>query len=166
MGRPIRHTYGSIFKKWKWKVMYYCLVICRVSLTNQIYHRATKQRGDKFDGSMTRGKLLDNNTSLFIFYFYSNDDPRDPENRRQNRFSERRFLEKPVTTGWMGKRGLLQWYWRLSANNAQLVSVGTKEKKKESSHIRISFNTSGIGRPIIHTYVRIFSFTHMVWEDL
>ena len=33
--------------------------------------------------------------------------PRDPENRQQNRFSERRFSEKkPVTTGWMGKRGL------------------------------------------------------------
>ena len=29
---------------------------------------------------MTLGKLLDNSTPLFIFYFYSNDDPRDPEN--------------------------------------------------------------------------------------
>ena len=38
--------------------------------------------------------------------------PKDPENRQQNRFSERRFSEKnPVTTGWMEKRGL-------SANNA------------------------------------------------
>ena len=53
-----------------------------------------KRRGDKFDRSMTRGKLLDNNATLFIFYFYSNDDPRDPENRRQNRFLERRFSEK------------------------------------------------------------------------
>ena len=33
--------------------------------------------------------------------------PRDPENRKQNQFSERRFSKKnPVTTGWMGKRGL------------------------------------------------------------
>ena len=34
--------------------------------------------------------------------------PRDPENRQQNRFSERRFSKKknPVTTGWMEKRGL------------------------------------------------------------
>ena len=42
---------------------------------------------------MTRGtfKLLDNNTTLFIFYFYSNDDLRDPENRQKNRFSERRY---------------------------------------------------------------------------
>ena len=32
--------------------------------------------------------------------------PRDPENRQQNRFSEQRFFEKTVTTGWMGKRGL------------------------------------------------------------
>ena len=59
-----------------------------------------ERRGDKFDKLMTRVKLLDNNTTLFIFYFYSNDDPRDTENRRQNRFSERRFSEKtPVTTG-------------------------------------------------------------------
>ena len=31
----------------------------------------------KFDRSMTRGKLLDNNPTLFIFYFYSNDGPRE-----------------------------------------------------------------------------------------
>ena len=44
--------------------------------------------------------------------------PRDPENRQENRFSERRFSKKkPVTTGWMGKRGFI------SANNALLVSV-------------------------------------------
>ena len=36
-----------------------------------------KRRGDKCDRSMTRGKLLDNNPTLFIFYFYSNDDPTD-----------------------------------------------------------------------------------------
>ena len=47
-----------------------------------------------FDRSMTRSKLLDNNTMLFIFYFYSNDDLRDPEKRRQNRFSEQRYLQK------------------------------------------------------------------------
>ena len=51
--------------------------------------------------------------------------PRDPENRQQNRFSE-----KPVTTGWMGKRGL-------SANNAQFVFVDFWNWGKESSHIRI-----------------------------
>ena len=57
-------------------------------------------------------------------------DPRDPENRQQNRFSERRFSEKktPVTTGWMGKRGL-------SANNAQFIRW--LNRGKESSHIRI-----------------------------
>ena len=32
------------------------------------------RRGDKFDLSMTRGNLLDNNTTLFIF-ISSNDDP-------------------------------------------------------------------------------------------
>ena len=55
-----------------------------VSSTDQIYDRAAKWRGDKFDQLMTLGKLLDNNTMLFIFYFYSNDDRRDPENRQQN----------------------------------------------------------------------------------
>ena len=53
------------------------IVICRVSSTDHIYHRAAKRRGDEFDRSMTRGKLLDNNPTLFIFYFYSNDDQRD-----------------------------------------------------------------------------------------
>ena len=27
--------------------MYYCLVICQVSSTDRIYHRAGKRRGDK-----------------------------------------------------------------------------------------------------------------------
>ena len=30
-------------------------------------HRAAKRRGDKFDRSMTRGKLLVSNAQLFIF---------------------------------------------------------------------------------------------------
>ena len=47
----------------------YCLVICRVTSTDQIYQRAAKRRGDKFDRSMTRGKLLDNDSQLFIFIF-------------------------------------------------------------------------------------------------
>ena len=55
----------------------YYLVICREASTDHIYHRAAKRRGDKFDRLMTRGKLLDNNPTLFIFYFYSNDDQRD-----------------------------------------------------------------------------------------
>ena len=37
------------------------------SSTDQIYHRAAKRRGDKFDRSMARGKLLGNNALLFIF---------------------------------------------------------------------------------------------------
>ena len=41
--------------------------ICRVSSTDQIYHRAAKRLGDKFDRSMTLGKLLGNNAPLFIF---------------------------------------------------------------------------------------------------
>ena len=67
--------------------MYYCLVIYLVSLT-------ASRLGDKFNRLMTRDKLLDNNPTLFIF-FYSNDDSRDPENR-QNRFSERRFSKKKL----------------------------------------------------------------------
>ena len=47
--------------------MHYCRVICRVSSTDQMYHRAAKRRGDKFDRSMTRSKLLGNNALLFIF---------------------------------------------------------------------------------------------------
>ena len=38
-----------------------------MSSTDHIYHRAAKRRGDKFDRSMTRGKLLGNNAQLFIF---------------------------------------------------------------------------------------------------
>ena len=83
--------------------MHYCLVICRVSWTGHIYHRAAKRRGDKFDQSMTRGKLLDNDTQLFIFIsilIMTQLQPRDPENRQQNQFSERRFSKKkPITTG-------------------------------------------------------------------
>ena len=46
---------------------------------------------------MTRGKLLDNDTQLFIFIsilIMTQLHQRDPENRQQNRFSERRFSEK------------------------------------------------------------------------
>ena len=43
----------SIYLRKKWKAGYYCQVICRVS--------------SKFDRSMKRGKLLDNDTQLFIF---------------------------------------------------------------------------------------------------
>ena len=35
--------------------------------TDQIYHRAASRLGDKFDRSMTLGKLQDNNAQLFIF---------------------------------------------------------------------------------------------------
>ena len=69
--------------------------------------------GDKFDWSMTRGKLLDNDTQLFIFIsilIMTQLHPRDPENRQQNRFSERRFSEKNNYNRLKRKalRGLLQ----------------------------------------------------------
>ena len=51
--------------------------------------------------------------------------PRDPENRQENRFSEQRFSEKTVTTGWMGKRGFI------SANNALLVAVDLIGEKNQ-----------------------------------
>ena len=49
--------------------MYHCLVIYLVSsiATDQIYHLAASQLGDKFDGLMTLGKLLENNAQIFIF---------------------------------------------------------------------------------------------------
>ena len=37
-------------------------------MTNQIYHLAALRLGDQFDWSMTLGKLLDNNTPLFILF--------------------------------------------------------------------------------------------------
>ena len=52
---------------------------------------------NKFNQSMTRGNLLDNDTQLFIFIsilIITQLHPRDPENRQQNRFSERRFSKK------------------------------------------------------------------------
>ena len=90
-----------------------------------------KRQSDKIDRSMTRGKLLDINTTLFILYFYSNDDPRDPENRLQNRFSERRFLEKKTSYDRLNGEAWLTAVALLSANNTTLVSVD------ESSHIRM-----------------------------
>ena len=44
--------------------MHYCPVICRVSSTDQIYHRAAKRRGDKFDRSMTRRMKTRNSHGL------------------------------------------------------------------------------------------------------
>ena len=59
--------------------------------------------GDKFDRSMTLGKLLGNNVPLSIFIsilIMTQLHPRDPENKQQNRFSERRF-------SWMEQRGFI-----------------------------------------------------------
>ena len=56
-----------------------------------------------------------------FFYFYSNNDPTSPKGpRKQTRepiLGTAILEKKPVTTGWMGKRGFI------SANNALLVSV-------------------------------------------
>ena len=100
---------------------------------DQIYHRAAKRGGDK-DRSMTRCKLLDNNPTLFIFS-YSNDDPRDLENTRQNRFSERRFSERRFSeqTSYNRLRGKarLTAVLRLSANIQTFVSVDLIGEKNQ-----------------------------------
>ena len=50
---------------------------------------------------------------------------REPKNRQQNWFSERWYSGKnPVTTGWMGKRGL-------SAYNAQFMPIDLKVEKNQ-----------------------------------
>ena len=58
--------------------------------------------------------------------------PRDPENRQQNRFSERRFSEKtqlqPVeweSVAWLTAS------WDLSGNNAEFVSVDLIGEKNQ-----------------------------------
>ena len=79
---------------------------------------------------MTLGKLVDNNPTLFIFYFYSNDDPRDPENRRQNPFSECRFLEQTSYNRLNGKAWLTAVV-RLSVNIPTLVSVDLIGEKNQ-----------------------------------
>ena len=76
---------------------------------------------------MTQGKLLDNDTQLFIFIsilIMTQLHPRDPENRQQI-----------LGTALLGKKQLqpVEWVynWALSANNAQFVSVdliGEKNK--------------------------------------
>ena len=101
-----------------------------MSSTDQIYYRVAKQRGDKFDWSMTRGKLLNDNTTLFIFYFYFNDDPRDLENRQQNRFSERRFSEQTSYNQLNGKAWLTAVVL-LSANNTAIVSADLIGEKNQ-----------------------------------
>ena len=94
----------------------------RVSSTDQMYQWAAKRRGDKFDRSMTQGKLLDNDTQLFIFIsilIMTPTSPKGPRKQTTEPILGPAFLEKkkPVPTGWMEKRGLL-----LSANNAQFVT--------------------------------------------
>ena len=53
--------------------------------------------GDKCDRSMTRGKLLDYNPTLFILIFLFLWWPNGLENRRQNWFSERRWFSEQTS---------------------------------------------------------------------
>ena len=88
-------------------IRYYCYVIIFIiGVRKRIIFILLKQqsrwslrRGDKFDRSMTRGQLLDNDMQLWDhFYFYSNNDPTSPKRPRkqtlQNQFSERHYSEK------------------------------------------------------------------------
>ena len=92
---------------------------------------------------MTQGSLLDNNTTLFIFYFYSNDDLRDPENRRQNRFSERWFSEQTSYNRLNGKALLTAVELvRLLVNILRLVTVDLiGEKNQVMLEYRIFFKS-------------------------
>ena len=77
---------------------------CRVSSTCHIYHRAAKRRGDKFNRSMTRGKLLDNDRQLFIFIsilIMTQTSPKGPRKQTTEPIFGTALLEKinPVTTG-------------------------------------------------------------------
>ena len=84
---------------------------------------------------MTRGKYLDKDTQLFIFYFYSNNGPTSPKGpSKQDRFSERRLskVKNTVTTGWMRKCSVAFCSQNSSENNAQFVSVDLMGEKIKS----------------------------------
>ena len=82
---------------------------------------------------MTLGKLLDNKTTLFIYYFYSNDDPRNPENRQQNQFSERRFSNFSEQTSYnpLNWKAWLTAVVQLSANDPPFVSFDLIGEKNQ-----------------------------------
>ena len=81
---------------------------------------------------MTRGKLLDNNPTLFVFYFYSNNDPRDKktDDRTDSRNADSWNADswngdsrnKQVTTATAVSHAF-PWCVRLSSNIPGFVSV-------------------------------------------
>ena len=85
---------------------------------------------------MTLCKLLDNDTQLFIFIsilIMTQFHPRDPENRQQNRFSERRFSKKKTQlqpVEWESVAWLTASY-DLSGKNAEFVSVDLIGEKNQ-----------------------------------
>ena len=83
---------------------------------------------------MTRGKLLDNDTQLFTFISIlkmTELHPRDPENRQQNRFSERRFSKKQLQPVEWESVAWLTASKDLSGNNAEFVSVDLIGEKNQ-----------------------------------
>ena len=69
-----------------------------MSSTGHIYHRAASRLGDKFDRSMTRGKLLDNKPTLFHFYFLNNN-PFENAFQTENILYERKLMQWPNELG-------------------------------------------------------------------
>ena len=86
---------------------------------------------------MTRGKLLDNNTQLFIFIsiliITHATSPKGPRKQTTEPILGTVFVGKknPVATGRIGKCGL-------SANNAQFVSVDLKLDLHDKSNLQIN----------------------------
>ena len=117
-----------------------CIVSALVLSTDHIYHRAAKRPGDKFDRSMTRDKLLDNNPTLFIFYFYSNDDPIDSKTnkRTDSRNADSRngdSRNKQVTTATAVSHAF-PWCVRLSSYIPGFASV---DLIGENNQVRLEY---------------------------
>ena len=110
-----------------------------MSSTGHIYHRAAKRRGDKFDRLMTRGKLLDNDTQLFIYIsilIMTQLHQRHPKKQTTEPILGTALLGKKSYNRSNGKawlRLLPVWIYREIMPSSCPLTRG-----KESSHIRIS----------------------------
>ena len=91
---------------------------------------------------MTRGKLLDSDTQLFIFIsilIMTKLHPRDPENRQQNRFSERRFSKKKKKKNKKKNKQTQPVEWE-TGHYRRIIPVRVRWLRgKESSHIRTKY---------------------------
>ena len=98
-----------------------------MSSTDHIYHRAAKLRGDEFDRSMTRGKLLGNNAPLFIFISILKMTQLHPRDQKTDKRTDSRNGDsrKNIYNRLLGKCGFI------SANNALFVSVDLIGEKNQ-----------------------------------